>query len=94
MNLRFHNIESNSILASACSLDLWLKKMAFSDAAALGEAYRCLVNEMGGLSSTTANLEEIAGSSKVDLSLTTLCGKSLTCGFMLQNHRRFQVLMS
>jgi len=84
-----HNIESNSILASACLLDLWFKKMAFSDAAALEEAYQCLVNEMGGLRSTTPNLEEIACSSKVDPSLTTLCGKSLTCGFMLQYHRGF-----
>ena len=49
--------------------------MAFSDAAALEEAYQCLVNEMGGLRSTTPNLEEIAGSSKVNPSLTTLCGK-------------------
>ena len=39
--------------------------MAFSDAAALEEAYRCLVNEMGGLRSTTPNLEEIAGSTAV-----------------------------
>ena len=50
MNHRFLNIESNSFLSSACLLSRRFKKMAFSDAAALEEAYRRLVNEMGRLS--------------------------------------------
>ena len=37
MNHRFLNIESNTFLSSACLLDPWFKKMAFSDAAALQE---------------------------------------------------------
>ena len=61
MNRRF---ESNSLLASACLLDPQFKKMAFSDAAALEEAYWHLVNVMGGSRSTTPDLEETAGSSK------------------------------
>jgi len=63
MNRRFLNIESNSQLALACLLDPRFKKMAFSDAAALEEAYRRLVNEMAGLKSTTPDPEDIAGSS-------------------------------
>jgi len=63
MNHTFLNIESNSQLALACLLDPRFKKMAFSDAAALEEAYRRLVNEMAGLKSTTPDPEDIAGSS-------------------------------
>ena len=63
MNRTFLNIESNSQLALACLLDPKFKKMAFSDAAALEEAYRHLVNEMAGLKSTTPDPEDNAGSS-------------------------------
>ena len=59
-----HRFESNSLLASACLLDLQFNKMAFSDAAALEEAYQHLVNEMAGLRSTAPDPEEIAGSSE------------------------------
>jgi len=38
--------------------------MAFSDAAALEECYRRLVNEMAGLKSTTPDPEDIAGGSR------------------------------
>ena len=64
MNHRFINIESNSLLASACLLDPQFKKMAFSDAASLKEVYRRFVNEMARLISTTPDPEEIAGSSE------------------------------
>ena len=64
MNHRFINIESNSLLASACLLDPQFKKMAFSDTASLEEVYRRFVNEMAGLMSTTPDSEEIGGSSK------------------------------
>jgi len=64
MNRTFLNIESNSQLALACLLDPRFKKMAFSDAAALEECYRRLVNEMAGLKSTTPDPEDIAGGSR------------------------------
>ena len=70
LNRRFHNIESNTILALGCLLDPRFKKVAFSDIVALEAVLRRLLSEMTGstIGSTPEPDENESDNSTVDTS--------------------------